>query len=419
MTVGLLALSILVLPGWLVLRTLRPPWRMSLASLLSWPLAVAIACGGFLFVLGEVMAAPELNALAGKSFPFLIREALVAAAILLGGLPVVAFAGRLGADVWHRRWRRLAASLGLCLAVSTALAALFLWFDRQFDPLDHYTYDGWPTIVVPGAYATGVVLLAWALLKGLVVAALRAGEAFDNALPVVIVAPKRMRDMSDVNRPGTPDPAPPPASAWVEALPRYRTWLGLLAQGEVESRWGRKFDPSDVVQQTLLEAHRAAGQFRGRTEAELLGWLRQILRTSWRTRFVATRAPSAATPAARFHSSRRSRPARADSARSSSPAIPAPAPRPTAASRNSAWPRRSHAFRTITAKCSFSATSRAWRTTKSPPGWAGLRVPCECSGSAPSPGSAASSVDREQAATRRHVCQSHESLKIVSTPKRE
>jgi RNA polymerase sigma-70 factor (ECF subfamily) len=83
--------------------------------------------------------------------------------------------------------------------------------------------------------------------------------------------------MSDVNRAGTPDPAPPQASPWVEALPRYRTWLGLLARVEVESRWGRKFDPSDVVQQTLLEAHRAAGQFRGRTEAELLGWLRQIL----------------------------------------------------------------------------------------------------------------------------------------------
>jgi RNA polymerase sigma-70 factor (ECF subfamily) len=83
--------------------------------------------------------------------------------------------------------------------------------------------------------------------------------------------------MSDVNCSGTPDRSPPAASPWVEALPRYRTWLGLLARVEVELRWGRKFDPSDVVQQTLLEAYRAAGQFRGRSEAELLGWLRQIL----------------------------------------------------------------------------------------------------------------------------------------------
>jgi hypothetical protein len=172
--VGLLALGTLVLPGWLVLRTLRPPWRMSVASLLSWPLAVAIACGGFLLVFGVVMAAPELSVPAGTSF---LRDALVALAILLGGLPVVAFAGRLGADAWHRRWRRLAACLSLWLAVSTALAALFLWFDRQLDPLDHYTYDGWPTIVVPGAYAMGIVLLVWAFLKGVVVAALRVGRS--------------------------------------------------------------------------------------------------------------------------------------------------------------------------------------------------------------------------------------------------
>jgi RNA polymerase sigma-70 factor, ECF subfamily len=31
------------------------------------------------------------------------------------------------------------------------------------------------------------------------------------------------------------------------------------------------------VQQSLLEAHRDAGQFRGRTDAELRAWLRQIL----------------------------------------------------------------------------------------------------------------------------------------------
>jgi RNA polymerase sigma-70 factor (ECF subfamily) len=85
--------------------------------------------------------------------------------------------------------------------------------------------------------------------------------------------------MPDPESPGTPEvqPEPAPARPWVEELPRYRTWLALLARVEVEARWRRKFDPSDVVQQTLLEAHRAAAQFRGRTEAEWLGWLRQIL----------------------------------------------------------------------------------------------------------------------------------------------
>src|SRR5262249_49478500 len=38
-----------------------------------------------------------------------------------------------------------------------------------------------------------------------------------------------------------------------------------------------KFDPSDVVQQTMLEAIRAWPQFRGKSPEELAAWLRQIL----------------------------------------------------------------------------------------------------------------------------------------------
>src|SRR5262249_3096016 len=51
----------------------------------------------------------------------------------------------------------------------------------------------------------------------------------------------------------------------------------LLARLHTESRFQGKFDPSDIVQQTLLEAFRALPQFRGQTEPELKAWLRQIL----------------------------------------------------------------------------------------------------------------------------------------------
>jgi RNA polymerase sigma-70 factor (ECF subfamily) len=38
-----------------------------------------------------------------------------------------------------------------------------------------------------------------------------------------------------------------------------------------------KLDAADIVQETLLQAHRKLGQFRGHTDAELAAWLRAIL----------------------------------------------------------------------------------------------------------------------------------------------
>ena len=58
---------------------------------------------------------------------------------------------------------------------------------------------------------------------------------------------------------------------------RFREYLRLLARVHVGDQLGAKLDPSDIVQQTLLEAHRKRNQFRGSTEAEMAGWLRQML----------------------------------------------------------------------------------------------------------------------------------------------
>src|SRR5436305_899311 len=58
---------------------------------------------------------------------------------------------------------------------------------------------------------------------------------------------------------------------------RYRPYLEVLAQAQLGRHLRAKCDPADLVQQTLLEAHRDFGEFQGHSEAELLGWLRRIL----------------------------------------------------------------------------------------------------------------------------------------------
>jgi RNA polymerase sigma-70 factor, ECF subfamily len=56
-----------------------------------------------------------------------------------------------------------------------------------------------------------------------------------------------------------------------------RNYLGIIARAHVESWLQAKVDASDLVQQTMLEAHRDFTRFHGATEGEWLAWLRQIV----------------------------------------------------------------------------------------------------------------------------------------------
>lgn len=58
---------------------------------------------------------------------------------------------------------------------------------------------------------------------------------------------------------------------------RYGSYLRLLAEAELDRKLRTKLDPSDLVQQTLLQACQIRHQFRGSSEAEMAAWLRQIL----------------------------------------------------------------------------------------------------------------------------------------------
>ncbi len=57
-----------------------------------------------------------------------------------------------------------------------------------------------------------------------------------------------------------------------------RNYLVIAARAQLGTGVQSKLDASDIVQQTLLEAYRDFPKFRGETEAEWVGWLRQILR---------------------------------------------------------------------------------------------------------------------------------------------
>lgn len=62
-----------------------------------------------------------------------------------------------------------------------------------------------------------------------------------------------------------------------EDLECYRPFLHLRALRQLRPSLRCKLDPADVVQETLLQAHKKLGQFRGHTKAELAAWLRTIL----------------------------------------------------------------------------------------------------------------------------------------------
>ena len=60
-------------------------------------------------------------------------------------------------------------------------------------------------------------------------------------------------------------------------LGRFRPYLQMLARLEFDDILRSKLDASDVVQQTLLEAHQSLAEFRGKGDPEKAAWLRRIL----------------------------------------------------------------------------------------------------------------------------------------------
>jgi RNA polymerase sigma-70 factor (ECF subfamily) len=66
-------------------------------------------------------------------------------------------------------------------------------------------------------------------------------------------------------------------NGWSKDLERLRPILVILARQFLNPRLWKDIDPSGVVQETLLEAHRSREQFLGPGSAVLEGWVRRIL----------------------------------------------------------------------------------------------------------------------------------------------
>jgi RNA polymerase sigma-70 factor, ECF subfamily len=63
-------------------------------------------------------------------------------------------------------------------------------------------------------------------------------------------------------------------------LELYRNYLRLVARSLIGVALRVKAEPSDLIQETFLKAHREFAGFKGQGEHELIAWLRRILATT-------------------------------------------------------------------------------------------------------------------------------------------
>lgn len=73
---------------------------------------------------------------------------------------------------------------------------------------------------------------------------------------------------------GTPQSCSPAAPRDLE---KYRAYLLLLANRELSPDLRQVAAPSDLVQESLIEAQQSLADFAGSNEEQFLGWLRRIL----------------------------------------------------------------------------------------------------------------------------------------------
>jgi hypothetical protein len=151
---GAYTLTVVVLPGWLLLRAVRRR-RFSLRELLTLVAAIAFAFTCFKLFTRVREAIPQAPPLAHLM-------------MAVAGLPGLAFIASLATWTLRRQWRRIGLLLLASFTIALAIAGVLLWFDnQQMDASERYMADQWYLVWFPGAYLAGLIVLAIGVFRPL------------------------------------------------------------------------------------------------------------------------------------------------------------------------------------------------------------------------------------------------------------
>lgn len=187
--------------------------------------------------------------------------------VLFTGTMVVAAAAFVARSIVQRRVWPLAAAV----AVAAGLTAAAQWIPALLAADDVHYRLSWDHFLA-GVIVALIVLLppglmVWSFVRFI---ARRIGPRRSQVLgrrglmPDEVVPDEVLRAERQLS------------SSW--SLGSLRPWLKIVAERELPAGLRGRVEASDIVQQTLLDAWRGLGGFRGKTQAERLAWLRMILR---------------------------------------------------------------------------------------------------------------------------------------------
>ena len=158
LTAGGLAWINVLLPL-LILRVARGRRRaFSIRGLMLLPVVAAIP----LMVLLELVPWLPL-----ESDRFLATDIRLFVTGTLAGVPIVLGVWWVVTDVYRGRVRTIAAMAGLVMVATLAVGAGWLWLDRKsLAAIEHYGWEGWGLVLLPGAYVAAVLWGCGRVLRG-------------------------------------------------------------------------------------------------------------------------------------------------------------------------------------------------------------------------------------------------------------